>query len=196
MLIAAVVTENEGHAILLAAQQMRRLFLNAGARESEIDCRLTDSLEFEDDRQPDICIVSLLREVESDALDRVRARLTDELRKFAGGRTAVYLCTIFRVCDDAAALERIRRLNLLAAELSHDLDIGVIDFDRQFADIGARTLETSYRLEGGGAREIAAYTVVKTLLASGAFEDRIDDATIEQARAAHASTYQANAVAS
>jgi len=130
-------------------------------------------------------------------IDRVDARLRDELGRLTARQTAVYICTIFRACeDDAARLERIRRLNLLAADLSHDLDIGVIDFDRQFADIGARTLETSYRLEGGGAREIAAYTVVKTLLASGAFEDRIDDATIEQARAAHASTYQANAVAS
>ena len=195
MLIAGIVTENEGHALMLAAEQARQLFVRSGAREWKIDCELTSNLHFEADRQPAICIVSLLREVDSDPMDRVRMRLTDQMGKFDRRRTAVYLCTIFRACEnDAPLLERIRRLNLMAANLSHDLDIGVIDFDRQFADIGARTLQTSYRLEGGTTREIAAYTILKTLLASGAFDGHVDDETIEKARAMYDRASKANAV--
>ena len=195
MLIAAVVTESEGRALVLAVEQMRQLFVHAGDREWQIDCDLRDDLRFEPARPPQICILSLLRELDGalEPIDRVDARLRDELGRLTARQTAVYICTIFRACeDDAARLERIRRLNLLAADLSHDLDIGVIDFDRQFADIGARTLESSYRLEGNAAREIAAYMIVKTLLAAGAFDDRIPVETIEQARAMYDRSHQAN----
>ncbi|HEY1730077.1 MAG TPA: hypothetical protein VGG22_17035 [Candidatus Baltobacteraceae bacterium] len=197
MLIAGAVTENEGHALMLAAEQARQLLVRAGAREWKIDCELTGSLHFEADRQPAICIVSLLREVDSDPLDQVRIRLMDQLGKLDARQTAVYLCTVFRACEnDAPLLERIRRLNLLAADLSHHLDIGVIDFDRQFADFGARPLQTSYRLEGGTTREIAAYTILKTLLASGAFDNHVDDETIEKARAMYDRAHKANVVTS
>jgi len=195
MLIAAAVTENEGNALVLAVEQMRQLFVRARKKEWKIEC----DLRLDPTRQPDISIVSLLRELDGtvEPLDRVEGRIRDELGRLVASRTAVYLCTIFRACDDdAAKLERLRRLNLLAIELSHDLDIGVIDFDRQFADIGARPLESSYRLEGSAAREIAAYIIVKTLLAAGAFEDHVPAETIEQARALYDRAYQAKAAQS
>jgi hypothetical protein len=192
MLIAAAVTENEASALTLAVAQMQQLFAQASQREWKIDC----DLGFDPSRQPEICIVSLLRELDGtlDPIDRVESRLRDELGSLLEKRTAVYLCTIFRACeDDAPKLERLRRLNLLAVELSHDLDIGVIDFDRQLADIGAHVLETSYRLEGGAARAIAAYVIVKTLLAAGAFDDHLPAGTIEQARVLYDRAYQAQA---
>jgi hypothetical protein len=195
MLIAAAVTENEGHALTLAIEQMRQLFVRAGEREWKIDCDRIDFLRFDPNRQATICIVSLLRELEGtlEPLDRVEGRLRDELGKFVANQTAVYLCTIFRACDDdAPRLERIRRLNLLAVELSHDLDAGVIDFDRQFSDIGAKELQTSYRREGPAAREVGAYVIVKTLLAAGAFDEHLPAETIEQARALYDRAYKAN----
>ena len=47
-------------------------------------------------------------------------------------------------------LERIRRLNRMAAELSHDLGVSVIDIDRAFAHIGGR--DAGDRLSAGRAR--------------------------------------------
>ncbi len=185
MLIAGAVTGNEESALMLAVEQMRQLFVRAGQTEWKIEC------ELQTDRKPAVYIASLLTQLDTDEpIDRLQSRLRSELANL----NAVYLCTVFRGCeDDPSKLERIRRLNLLAIDLSHDLDIGVIDFDRQFADIGARPLETSYRLEGRAAREIAAYVIVKTLFATGAFDDHIAAETIEQARTLYDRSYQANA---
>ena len=144
-------------------------------------------------RKPAICIVSLLREVEGRRADRSASNVAFAMSS-ARWRTAngcLSLHDFSRLRRRCAKLERIRRLNLLAVELSHDLDAGVIDFDRQFADIGAQVLETSYRLEGAAAREIAAYVIVKTLLAAGAFDDHVPPETIEQARVMYDRAYQA-----
>ncbi len=186
MLIAGALTENEASALMLAVEQMRQLFVRAGQTEWKIDCRL-------DLEEPAaICIISLLGEVDGarDPIDDVRRRLAKTIAGLTASGTGVFLCTIFRACEhDAPTIERIRRLNLLVAELSHDLDVGVIDFDRMLADIGARPLQTSYHLEGGGARDIAAYTIVKTLLAEGAFDDLIPAETLERARASYDRAY-------
>jgi len=194
MLIAATLTENEGSALMLAVEQMRRLFVRAGQSEWKIECELQGGMRFDLDRKPAVYIVSLLTQLDTDEpIDRLQGRLRTELGDVVAHQTAVYLCTLFRGCeDDAAKLERIRRLNLLTADLSHDLDVGVIDFDRQLADIGARSLESSYRLEGRAAREIAAYVIVKTLFATGAFDDHIAAGTVEEARSMYDRSYQAN----
>jgi len=196
MLITAAVTENEGNALMLAVQQLRRLFVRASQREWQIECELRDGVGFDLERKPAIYIVSLLAQLDTnEPVEQLRARLHAGLSNLVAHQTAVYLCTVFRGCEeDASKLERIRRLNLLAIDLSHDLDAGVIDFDRQFADIGARPLESSYRLEGRAACEIAAYVIVKALFATGAFDDHIAAETIEEARLMYDHSYRANAV--
>ncbi len=195
MLIAAAVTENEGNALMLAVEQLRRLFASASDREWKIECELQDGVRFDPDLKPAVYIHSLLARLDAnEPIDQLRSRLHTDLGKLVAHQTAVYLCTLFRGCeDDESKLERIRRLNLLTVDLSHDLDIGVIDLDRQLADIGARALQTSYRLEGRPACEIAAYVIVKTLFSTGAFDDHIDAETIERARAMHDRSYQASA---
>jgi hypothetical protein len=178
MMIAATVSENEGRVLAVAVEQLRRLLAQASQRDWTLECDLSA-----DTRHPDIRIISLLTEVESDEpIDRVRQRIRERLEASIGTGASAFLCTIFRACDgDAAKLERIRRLNMLAPELSHDLNAGVIDFDRMLSDIGAERMQTDYRLDGPAAREVVAYTIVKTLLTGGGFDDRIPDETVERA---------------
>ena len=86
------------------------------------------------------------------------------------------LCTVFRhvappIGDAGDALpakrERIRRLNLMAIDLSHDTGAGVVDVDRAFSHVGARSLATDHRLTGRAAAEVAAHTIVAGILAAG-----------------------------
>jgi hypothetical protein len=74
----------------------------------------------------------------------------------------VMICTIFRhveVADDPEKADqirlRLRRLNLLATELSREYGALVIDLDRILADIGARRLQTDYRLGGAVAVDVS-----------------------------------------
>jgi hypothetical protein len=64
-------------------------------------------------------------------------------------------------------MERIRSLNLLAAELSHDFDINIIDLDRSFAHFGGRSLGTDFNLRGDVAVFAAKHVITSTLFAAG-----------------------------
>ncbi|HEY7297257.1 MAG TPA: hypothetical protein VH684_04905 [Xanthobacteraceae bacterium] len=93
----------------------------------------------------------------------------------------VFICTIFRHVPgvpprlDSAGrmgiLERIRRLNLMAAELSQATGANVIDIDSVLAFIGARPLATDYLLSGPVAAAVAGDAIVSALLAGVPDED-------------------------
>lgn len=185
MMIAATVTDNEGRALAVAVEQLRGLLAQASQRDWTIECDLSGTAN-----NPEICIVSLLPDLESgESIDRIRERLRKRLNESIGTGATALICTIFRACDeDPPKLERIRRLNMLAPELSHDLDAGVIDLDRTLSDIGAQRLQTDYRLDGPRAREVSAYAIVKALLAVG-LDDRIPDEIVERARSLQDRTY-------
>jgi hypothetical protein len=100
----------------------------------------------------------------------------------------VFICTVFRHIPGRAGsgvaapiLERIRRLNRLVIQLSHDLGAGVIDIDRALAHAGAERLQTDYRLSGELAAEFAGHVVALTLL-SGGLDDVVDPELQEKAR--------------
>ena len=90
---------------------------------------------------------------------------------------AIFLCTVFRRIEPdtmakgpgsaVARMERIRRLNLLATELSHDLNINIIDLDRTFAHMGGRSLGTDYKLRGVAALSAATHVIASTFFAAG-----------------------------
>lgn len=125
-----------------------------------------------------IVIASLLPEVlRWDAsLADIEARWRKGLASLPGTLLGAFVCTVFRCVATATATERgrepaatdvaqrIRRLNLLAAELSHDTGVGVIDIDRVFAHIGARELQTDYRQTGAMAADVAAHAIVSGVL--------------------------------
>jgi hypothetical protein len=84
----------------------------------------------------------------------------------------VFLCTIFRHVASGDSVEqsrliRVRRLNLLAAELSRETGLFIIDIDRSLADIGAKKLHTDYRLNGQYASEAAAKFIALAVLSAG-----------------------------
>jgi hypothetical protein len=85
----------------------------------------------------------------------------------------IMICTILRHVEAAGDPEkadrirlRLRRLNLLATELSREYGALVIDLDRILADIGARRLQTDYRLGGAAAVDVAGKAVALSVVAN------------------------------
>ena len=125
-------------------------------------------------------------------------RLPDHLAALAAaGAETIFLCTLLRFVADRAErprlMPRIRRLNLLAVELSHDLGLAVIDVDRVLALFGAGPLQTDYRLGGPGAVEVAAHVIVAALLAGG-LDDLVPFDRQERAIARHGDIHNIAAI--
>jgi hypothetical protein len=182
--IEAVVDDAEHPALVAAAEQLGECLNAASENRHEVRLHFSPSLEAIAVREPaTVVIASLLPEVARDEpMSSIEARWRTQLSSLpASPALSVFLCTVFRhVPRDApqqhpdgraATTERIRRLNLLAAELSHDTGAGIVDIDRAFAHLGARALKTDYRLSGAVAAEVAAHTIVRSMLSVG-----LDDA--------------------
>jgi hypothetical protein len=143
------------------------------------------------DTGPTAVIVSLLPEVAS--LGEPIAETEARWRVYLGGLLAagvpVLVCTVFRhVAGRPAAgapspvVERIRRLDRMVVDLSHEFGVGVIDIDRAFAHIGGRTLQTDYRLAGVLAAEVAGHAIAWSLLSFG-LDEAVDPDLQEKAKA-------------
>jgi hypothetical protein len=120
----------------------------------------------------DMVLTSLLPELDraDEPWAEAEARLVRRFGEIVPAASRCYLCTIFRsVGPDEApgTLARIRRLNLLATELSRQTGLFVIDLDRALADIGARSYAVDCRLEGPFGVEAVAREMVATLIATG-----------------------------
>jgi hypothetical protein len=94
-----------------------------------------------------------------------------------GGSAGVFLCNVFRHVagpvphryhgTPESLGERIRRFNLLAAEVSQATGAFVVDLDRALTRVGARALGTDYRLGGDAASAAGAEVLVATLFLAG-----------------------------
>jgi hypothetical protein len=174
LLIEAVVHDVERPALVAASEQLEECLGTAtdGAWPIRLSFR-GSAAEVDGPSRPTIVVLSLLPEVagNDEPLSRTEARWRERLASLAGaGIPCVLICTIFRHVPEnerSLTIERIRRLNLLAAELSHDTGVGVADIDRVLAFLGGRALQTDYRLGGPMAAEVAAYTIVASILAAG-----------------------------
>lgn len=178
IVIEAVVADSERPALAIAGEQLDEALRAATGRAWPIDLRYASSVAAAASAgAPSALILSLLPELAraAEPIAEVEARWRAELAVAADKAPSVFLMTIFRHvaramptngdADGAELLERIRRLDLLAPELSHDGGVAVLDIDRALAFIGARALETDYRLGGRIAAEVAAHTIVAALLA-------------------------------
>lgn len=123
-----------------------------------------------------VVIASLLPELgqPSAAGQDAPARWGGYLGALEASGAPIFICTIFRHVADrrpdgraTPLLERIRRLNRMAFDLSRARGVGVIDIDRAFAHIGARPLGTDYRLGGVLAAEVAGHAIAWSLLSGG-----------------------------
>ena len=147
--------------------------------------------------EPGVVILSLLDELTApnaplaDTAVHWKQRISALMEETA---RPIFLCTIFRHVPspgDASAgahasrlRERIRRLNLLALELSQATGANVIDVDRTLAHFGARLLQTDFSLRGRLAPVVAGEIIAGTLLNAG-LDDFVDAAALEKARRAH-----------
>lgn len=192
VLIAAVVDDAERPALVAASEQLSECLSAASGVLWPVGIRLLDSIA--DIQRPTVIITSLLPEVAraDEPISLTEARWRRDLSKLMElAVPSVFVCTVFRFVAKQSKpgqldarprkLERIRLLNLLAAQLSHDIGINVIDIDSIFAHAGARQMQTDYRLAGAVAAEVAAYTIVVGILAVG-LDDIIPIDVQERAR--------------
>jgi hypothetical protein len=106
-------------------------------------------------------------------------------RELERGAT-VFIATLFRYTTggDHALLPMLRRLNLLAARLSQEFGLFVIDIDRIFAHAGGMQLGADVRLASAEARRSAAELIVDSLLSVG-LDHVAEPAAIQTARSRH-----------
>ena len=184
--IAAVVGATEQRAVVAAAHQLVESTHGAGYK-LRIRLSFLPSLTAIDMGAPrSIVIASFLSDVFTDETwTQTHRRWRAQVAPLAGkAAPATFLCTVFRHVAGSPrdpSMERIRRLNLLATELSHDFGFNVADIDRVFAHFGARELGTDCRLTGPVAAEVAGYVIADAVLAS-ALDHLIPPEVQEQAR--------------
>jgi hypothetical protein len=194
IVIEAVVDAAERPALAAARVQLAECLQAASGHAWPIELHFRTSIAaLGGAGRPTLAIVSLLPELarNDEPIAQTAARWKTLLGLLAGVVPTVLVCTIFRHVGhdgpggertkNAPLLERIRKLDLFAAELSHDTGVGVIDIDRVCAHIGARALQSDYRLAGRIAAEVAAHTIVAGMLAT-ALADTLPAVVLERAQ--------------
>jgi hypothetical protein len=188
LLIEAIVHKTERPALVAASKQLADCLAAAADGTWPIELRFRESVPptgLRDGRA--VVVTSLLLEIpgRDEPLPQTEARWRDQLLSLMEtSDLSAVICTVFRHVADRESspiTERIRRLNLIAAELSHDTGAGVVDIDRVFSYFGARQLQTDYRLGGALAAEVAGRTVASGILAAG-LDDLIPPDIQERAR--------------
>lgn len=202
--IEAVVDDLERPALIAAAEQLDECLSAAAGARTEIRLGFSRSLAaIQPKNTTMVVIASLLADVaRGESLSATEARWRAQLSSMpAEPACSMFLCTVFRhiarnatepsMVPGSDTKERILRLNLLAAELSHDTGVAIIDIDRAFAHLGARELRTDYRLSGAVAAEVAAHTIVGGILSAGLDEVVAAD-VLQRAIQFHGALWQVN----
>jgi len=175
--IAAFVAEPERAAMNLAAGHLAQSLSKAAEAPWTCDCVFgADPTTFPKDGECAIIVTSFLPELENIAepWPQTEQRLRTTYATLAERGIPVFICTVLRhigsdvETETAEALRiRIRRFNFLAAEISRETGVFVIDLDRVLADIGARRLQTDYRLTSITAVATAGHFIALTLIGNG-----------------------------
>lgn len=173
--IAAFVSAGERTAVRLAADHIAKALSKAAESPWTCECTFSPDLEsLPQNGSAAMIVTSFLPLVEKDIEEpwpQVEQRLRSAYIRLSERGVPVFICTILRhVGDDetpesrAALRIRILRFNLLAAEISRETGAYVIDVDRVLADVGARRIQTDYRLAGNAAAEMAGHFMALTLV--------------------------------
>lgn len=175
--IRALVHANERSAITTMARTLQQHLTQAAAEPAAVTCSFAESFsDLQKPHEPSIIITSLLPETDNYQGDwaALEGRLRTRYAALAEDATSiVFITTVFRHVSEGDAAQRellrlrIRRLNLLAADLSREYGIMVIDLDRDLADIGGRRLQTDYRLGGEYAEQMAARSMARAIVSAG-----------------------------
>jgi hypothetical protein len=178
IILQAAVDDSEQPAFRLAAELLASSLTIAAGHPVTVRSTFIASPDALDRSVADpIVISSLLPEIANyeEPWPQVERRLRAKYEALSGTEgVVIFLCTVLRHVArsegaDQAELKRIRirRLNLLVAELSRETGAYVIDLDRSLADIGASKLQTDYRLNGQYAAEAAAKFIALAVLSAG-----------------------------
>jgi hypothetical protein len=172
--IRALVHANERSAITSMARTLQEHLAQAAGQPAAVTCSFAESFsDLQKPHEPSIIITSLLLETDNYQEDwgELEGRLRTRYAALAeDAASIVFVTTVFRHISDGDAellRLRIRRLNRLAADLSREYGIMVIDLDRDLADIGGRRLQTDYRLGGEHAEQVAARSMARAIVSAG-----------------------------
>lgn len=167
--LLVAVTTNEQAVVKAAARHLADALSRATGETWTCPCNFAPSLgDLPGATSGSVVVTSLLLALAQ--VDQPWPETEQELRRTYAALSEtgdpVMICTILRHVDAAGdseradrILRRLRKLNLLATELSREYGALVIDIDRSLADIGARRLETDYCLGGRVAAEFASKTM-------------------------------------
>ncbi len=191
--IDAAVADTERPALAAVAEQLAECLAAASGHPWSVYAHARDGLSAIDPAGgATVAVASLLPELArtDEPLAATQARWRAHLDALARHGIPAVVCTIFRRVEAAPpgaraaseTIERIRRLDLVAAELSHDTGASVADIDRVLAHLGARQLATDHRLGGALAAEVAAWTIVSALL-DGPLDGVVDADVLQRAQA-------------
>jgi hypothetical protein len=200
IVILAEVDPRERPAVVAGLQQLAEALRAAAGVDWPIQLTFGDLGGAVTATPGDAVVLSLLGDVESDEpLDKVVARWRTRSETLVGQGAEVLVLTAFRAVPERRSeagqrrLDRIRRLDRMTLDLSHDLGVSVVDIDRAFAHIGARVLGTDYRLSGRVAAEVAGHCLALCLLMLG-LDDVIPPDVQERARTHHGALRDINTV--
>jgi len=175
--IKALVHANERSAIATMARTLQDRLTQAASEPAAVTCSFAESFsDLQKPHEPSIIITSLLLETDNYQEDwnEVEGRLRTRYAALAeDAASIIFVTTVFRHISEGDATQRellrlrIRRLNRLAADLSREYGIMVIDLDRDLADIGGRRLQTDYRLGGEYAEQVTARSMARAVVSAG-----------------------------
>jgi hypothetical protein len=174
--VKALVDRGERPAVSQAAALLESSLSAAAGGPVTVTCEFADTFEaLNPTGEACVVIASLLPEVANyqQPWADVADRLSKDFGTLASVESApVFLCTVFRhvpasEADAQPRLIRIRRLNLLAAELSRETGLFVVDLDRSLADIGGAKIETDYRLQGPSAAKVVGREMALAIVSAG-----------------------------
>lgn len=173
--IVAIAAETERAAIRRASGNIAQALSEATGKSWACDCRFIQGLDVQNPGiSGSIVVTSLGSEVDApERWEDAEPRLRKVYAELCEPGHPVFICTLLRHTggsDSALAMRRrirIRRLNLLAAELSSEYGAFVIDIDRKLADVGARRLGTDYTLQGEAAEKLASDVIAMEIVVNG-----------------------------
>jgi hypothetical protein len=173
--IVAMVSAAERAAVDRACGDIARALGEASGTPWECNCRFVqEPTDLQNADAGSILVTSLVLEVDTPELwEDAEPRLRKLYAGLCERGDPIFVCTVLRhtgAGEPALALSRrirIRRLNLLAADISREHGAFVIDIDRRLADVGARRLGTDYRLQGAAAADLTGNAIAMEIVLNG-----------------------------